>query len=94
MSSSRDYLGSMPFRAVTHRYFGNQAAGSWVVVGGWWITLSRGHGRKPQVANRQPPWEVPVQRSRVHAVVTDVHFWIPVVVLALGATLLLVLGRS
>jgi hypothetical protein len=33
-------------------------------------------------------------RSRVHAVVTDVHFWIPVVVLALGATLLLLLGRS
>jgi hypothetical protein len=33
-------------------------------------------------------------RSRVQAVVTDVHFWIPVVVLLLGATLLLVLGRS
>jgi hypothetical protein len=33
-------------------------------------------------------------RSRVHAVVTDVHFWIPVVVLVLGATLLLLLGRS
>jgi hypothetical protein len=33
-------------------------------------------------------------RSRVRAVVTDVHFWIPVVVLALGATLLLLLGRS
>jgi len=30
-------------------------------------------------------------RSRVHAVVTDVHFWIPVVVLVLGAMLLLVL---
>ena len=30
-------------------------------------------------------------RSRIHAVVTDVHFWIPVVVLALGAMLLLVL---
>jgi hypothetical protein len=35
-----------------------------------------------------------VQRSRVHAVVTDVHLWIPVVVLVLGATLLLLLGRS
>jgi hypothetical protein len=33
-------------------------------------------------------------RSRVHAVVTDVHFWIPVVVLVLGATLLLLMGRS
>ena len=33
-------------------------------------------------------------RSRVQAVVTDVHFWIPVVVLVLGATLLLLLGRS
>ncbi len=33
-------------------------------------------------------------RSRVHAVVTDVHFWIPVVVLVLGATLLVLLGRS
>ncbi len=32
-------------------------------------------------------------RSRVHAVVTDVHFWIPVVVLVLGATLLVLLGR-
>jgi hypothetical protein len=35
-----------------------------------------------------------VQRSRVQAVVTDVHFWIPVVVLVLGATLLLLLGGS
>ena len=33
-------------------------------------------------------------RSRVQAVFTDVHFWIPVVVLVLGATLLLLLGRS
>jgi hypothetical protein len=33
-------------------------------------------------------------QSRVHAVLTDVHFWIPVVVLALGATLLVLLGRS
>jgi hypothetical protein len=33
-------------------------------------------------------------RSRAHAVLTDVHFWIPVVVLALGAALLLVMGRS
>jgi hypothetical protein len=32
--------------------------------------------------------------SRIHAVATDVHFWIPVVVLVLGAALLLVLGRS
>jgi hypothetical protein len=32
-----------------------------------------------------------VPRSRIHAVITDVHFWIPVVVLVLGATLLLVL---
>ncbi len=30
-------------------------------------------------------------RSRIHAVVTDVHLWIPVVVLVLGAALLLVL---
>jgi hypothetical protein len=30
-------------------------------------------------------------RSRIHAVVTDVQFWIPVVVLVLGAMLLLVL---
>lgn len=30
-------------------------------------------------------------RSRIHAVVTDAHFWIPVVVLMLGAMLLLVL---
>jgi hypothetical protein len=35
-----------------------------------------------------------MSRSRVHAVLTDVHFWIPVVVLALGATLLLVLGGA
>jgi hypothetical protein len=35
--------------------------------------------------------EAPMHRSRVNAVVTDVHFWIPVVVLVLGATLLLVL---
>ena len=33
-------------------------------------------------------------RSRVQAVVTDVQFWIPVVVLVLGATLLLLMGRS
>jgi hypothetical protein len=33
-------------------------------------------------------------RSRVQAVVTDVHFWIPVVVLVLGAALLLLMGRS
>ncbi|RPJ56884.1 MAG: translocated intimin receptor Tir [Acidobacteria bacterium] len=32
-------------------------------------------------------------RSRVRAVVTDVHFWVPLVVLVAGATLLLVLGR-
>jgi hypothetical protein len=32
--------------------------------------------------------------SRVNAVLTDVHFWIPVVVLALGATLLVLLGRA
>jgi hypothetical protein len=32
--------------------------------------------------------------SRVHAVLTDVHFWIPAAVLVLGATLLLLLGRS
>jgi len=32
-----------------------------------------------------------VPRSRIHAIVTDVHLWIPVVVLALGAILLLVL---
>jgi hypothetical protein len=30
-------------------------------------------------------------RSRIHAVVTDVQFWIPVVVLVLGAMLLLAL---
>jgi hypothetical protein len=30
-------------------------------------------------------------RSRVNAVLTDVQFWIPVVVLTLGAALLLVL---
>jgi hypothetical protein len=30
-------------------------------------------------------------RSRIHAVVTDVHLWIPVVVLLLGAALLLAL---
>jgi hypothetical protein len=30
-------------------------------------------------------------RSRVNAVLTDVQFWIPAVVLALGAALLLVL---
>ena len=30
-------------------------------------------------------------RSRVNAVLTDVQFWIPVVVLVLGAMLLLVL---
>jgi hypothetical protein len=35
--------------------------------------------------------EAHVPRSRIHAVVTDVHFWIPVVVLALGAMLLLAL---
>jgi hypothetical protein len=35
--------------------------------------------------------ETDVPRSRIHAVVTDVHFWIPVVVLVLGAMLLLVL---
>ena len=35
--------------------------------------------------------EAHVPRSRIHAVVTDVHFWIPVVVLVLGAMLLLVL---
>ncbi len=35
-----------------------------------------------------------MSRSRVHAVLTDVHFWIPVVVLALGATLLVLLGRA
>jgi hypothetical protein len=35
-----------------------------------------------------------MSRSRVPAVLTDVHFWIPVVVLALGATLLVLLGRS
>ncbi len=33
-------------------------------------------------------------RSRVNAVLTDVHFWIPLVVLVLGATLLVLLGRS
>jgi hypothetical protein len=38
--------------------------------------------------------ESAMPRSRVHAVVTDAHFWIPIVVLALGATLLLVLGRA
>jgi hypothetical protein len=32
-----------------------------------------------------------VSRSRIRAVVTDVHFWIPVFVLVLGAALLLVL---
>ena len=38
-------------------------------------------------------WEMEavVPRSRVNAVLTDVHFWIPVVVLVLGAALLLVL---
>ena len=35
-----------------------------------------------------------MSRSRVQAVLTDVHFWIPVVVLVLGATLLVALGRS
>jgi hypothetical protein len=35
-----------------------------------------------------------MHRSRVHAVLTDVHFWIPVVVLVIGATLLVLLGRS
>jgi hypothetical protein len=30
-------------------------------------------------------------RSRIRAIVTDVHLWIPVVVLVLGAALLLVL---
>jgi hypothetical protein len=48
----------------------------------------------------QRPWpaagcprakEARVRHSRIRAVVTDVHFWIPVVVLVLGATLLLVL---
>jgi hypothetical protein len=33
-------------------------------------------------------------RSRVRAVLTDVHFWIPIVVLVVGATLLLVLGGA
>jgi hypothetical protein len=33
-----------------------------------------------------------MHRSRINAVLTDVHFWIPVVVLLLGATLLAVLG--
>jgi hypothetical protein len=32
-----------------------------------------------------------VKQSRVKAVITDVHFWIPVAVLLLGASLLLVL---
>jgi len=32
-----------------------------------------------------------VKRSRVKAVITDVHFWIPVIVLVLGAGLLLLL---
>jgi hypothetical protein len=32
-----------------------------------------------------------VPRSRIHAVVTDVQFWIPVVVLVVGTALLLVL---
>jgi hypothetical protein len=32
-----------------------------------------------------------VAQSRVRAVVTDVHFWIPVAVLLLGASLLLIL---
>jgi hypothetical protein len=35
-----------------------------------------------------------MRRSRVHAVLTDVHFWIPVVVLVIGAALLVLLGRS
>jgi len=35
-----------------------------------------------------------MSQSRAHAVLTDVHFWIPVVVLVLGATLLVLLGRS
>jgi hypothetical protein len=37
------------------------------------------------------PKDTNVVRSRTHAVITDVHFWIPVVVLVLGAMLLLVL---
>jgi hypothetical protein len=32
-----------------------------------------------------------VPPSRIYAVVTDVHLWIPVIVLVLGAALLLVL---
>jgi hypothetical protein len=35
--------------------------------------------------------ETHVPPSRIHAIATDVHFWIPVVVLVLGAMLLLVL---
>ena len=38
-----------------------------------------------------PSGGVSVPRSRLYAIVTDVHLWIPVVVLALGAILLLVL---
>lgn len=31
------------------------------------------------------------KNSTLHAIVTDVHFWVPVIVLALGTALLLVL---
>ena len=33
-----------------------------------------------------------MERSILKAIATDAHFWIPVVVLVLGVTLLMVLG--
>jgi hypothetical protein len=32
-------------------------------------------------------------RSRAHAILTDLHFWIPAVVLAIGLAILIVVAR-
>jgi hypothetical protein len=41
-----------------------------------------------RIGNRR---EVGLRESKLRAIVTDLHFWIPVIVLALGTSLLLVL---
>jgi hypothetical protein len=43
-------------------------------------------------AREAPPPAVPVNRPVVGAILTDVHFWIPVVVLAAGLGLLMYLS--